>query len=82
MKREEILKTVQSIFSKELQVDISDDEMEVSLATLNIDSLDILKLAIALEKTFDIEISTSEIANINTFKDIVSGLESKLKKAT
>ena len=75
MKREELIVTVISMISQEVEVPVDNIELGMELADLNIDSLDVLKLAAAFEKSFNITISTAELMQIKTVGDIITGLE-------
>ena len=78
MKREELIGTVKTIIGREVEIPIDNLELSTQLADLNIDSLDVLKLGLALEKSFNIRLSTTELVRIKTFGDIVAGLEDRL----
>ena len=75
MKREELIVTVISMISQEVEVPVDNIELGMELADLDIDSLDVLKLAAAFEKSFNITISTAELMQIKTVGDIITGLE-------
>ena len=75
MKREELIMTVKSIISQEIEIPVDSIELDTPLADLDIDSLDVLKLAAAFEKSFNITISTAELMQIKTVGDIITGLE-------
>ena len=78
MKREELIGTVKDIIGHEVEVPVDNLELDTQLADLDIDSLDVLKLGLAFEKSFNIQLSTSELVRIRTFGDIVTGLEDRL----
>jgi len=61
-------------------VDISFKQVEEDtlLEDLDIDSLDVMKLAVVIEKHFNIEITTKELENLQSFGDIISTLEMKI----
>lgn len=71
MHSDEVKNTVRDLFSQELLIVIGEKESNMNLMELDIDSLDIMKLAVALEKAFDIKIATSELTEIKTFNDII-----------
>ena len=52
--------------------------IDTAIETMNIDSLDVLRVAASLEKTFKIRISTDELLGLRTVGDIVTGLDRKL----
>jgi acyl carrier protein len=78
MKQAELLDTVINTMSREVGIAAEGIGMETTLEGLNIDSLDVLRIAESFEKTFQIRISTAELLKIRTVGDIVAGLETKL----
>ncbi len=78
MNREELMSTVREIISREAKINTDNIELDTELMSLDIDSLDMMKVALALEKSFDITITTAELAQIRTFGDVINGLESKI----
>jgi acyl carrier protein len=78
LKQAELLDTVINTISREIGIAPEGISMETTLEGLNIDSLDVLRVAESFEKTFQIRISTAELLKIRTVGDIVAGLESKL----
>ena len=78
MNREELMQIVREIIGQEAKVNTDQIEPDVELTNLDIDSLDILKIAVALEKSFNITITTAELERIKTFGDVIEGLERKI----
>lgn len=78
MQREEIITTVKDVISQETEVPADEIELETRLVDLGIDSLDVLKFALAFENLFKITISTGEVLQIQTVGDIVTRLERKV----
>ena len=78
MKREELIMTVKSIISQEIEIPVDSIELDTPLADLDIDSLDVLRLGVAFEKSFNITITTAELLSIKTVGDIITGLEGRL----
>ena len=78
MTREDLIITVCTILNQEFAVPIVSVDWGTNLEELNLDSLDLLKLAVALEKEYNIKIQTPELVQIQTFGDIIRGLEEKL----
>ena len=68
--RDVILKELRKFSNKE----ISDDS---NIKDLNIDSLDLLQLVVALEKNMQISISDEELLSIKTVKDIINIINKK-----
>lgn len=79
MNKNELIEVVKDIMSQELMITMDSVELDTDLENLDIDSLDVMKMAIALENTFDIRIETRELTQIETFGDVISGIEDKLK---
>lgn len=78
MGRNEIFSRVTDIVAREVDISIHNMDLTTRLETIDIDSLDMIKVAAAIEKTFNVTIVTSELMQMNTFGDIVTGLERKL----
>lgn len=81
MEREEIITTVKDVISRETEVPADSIELGTRLADLGIDSLDVLKFALAFENLFKITISTADVLQIQTVGDIVARLEGKVASA-
>lgn len=79
MTREQIIRKLREIFSKHLGIDMSNVELDAPLQSLDIDSLDMMNLAVAIEKEFDVQISTADLMEIKSMEDVVTGLESKFQ---
>lgn len=68
---------IKEILAEELSVDIDEITMESSLKDdLNADSIDMMQVVDVLEQEFNVEVDTSELANILTVADIVKYIES------
>ena len=78
MRRNEIVERVTGIVAQETNITLGDIDLNTKLESINIDSLDMLKVAAAIEKSFNVTIITTELMQMDTFSDIVNGLESKL----
>lgn len=78
MNREHLVDTVKKIIDQELKLETENIKLNTLLTKLDIDSLDMMKLALALEKSFNITITTSELEQIRTFGDIIDGIETKI----
>ena len=79
MTQEELLAAVRDTMSREVGVSAGSVGMDTTLEMLNVDSLDVLRIAASFEKVFNIRISTTELTEIRTVGDIVAGLDRKLK---
>jgi acyl carrier protein len=78
MTRDELEQTVQQMIAQEADIPIEAIEPHLSLVDLGVDSLDVLKLAVAFEQRFDITITTAELTRIRTLADIVDELQHKV----
>lgn len=82
MTREQIICKVREIFREHLGIDMNNVELDAPLQSLEIDSLDMMNLAVALEKEFDVQISTADLMKIKSMEDVVTGLESKIQRSS
>ncbi|HDN84135.1 acyl carrier protein [Candidatus Aerophobetes bacterium] len=81
MTRDEILKKVKEITSEQLGVDESQITPEAKfIDDLGADSLDTVELVMALEETFDLEISDEEAEKLTTVQKVVDYIEEHLKE--
>ena len=67
-----------SVISKELKFDISKKENDKSQLNYRWDSLQHIKIIIAIEKKFHIKISTSDIGKLTDVKSIINYLKKKI----
>lgn len=68
-----------SVISKELKFDISKKEADKSQLNYRWDSLQHIKIIIAIEKKFLIKISTSDIGKLTDAKLIINYLKKKIR---
>ena len=69
---------IKEILAEELSVDIGEINLENNLKDdLNADSIDMMQVIDVLEQEFDVEVDTSELANIQTVGDILKYIESR-----
>ena len=69
---------IKEILAEELSVDIGEINLETNLKDdLNADSIDMMQVIDVLEQEFDVEVYTSELANIQTVGDILKYIESR-----
>ena len=67
---------IKEILAEELSVDIGEINLETNLKDdLNADSIDMMQVIDVLEQEFDVEVDTSELANIQTVGDILKYIE-------
>lgn len=68
---------IRDLIVEEVGVDADQVTMEASFKNdLNIDSLDLFEMVMALEEEFDIEIPSEDLEKIDTVADIVKYIES------
>jgi acyl carrier protein len=73
--------TLKQLISKEALVEQSKLVPEATLESLNIDSLDMSMLLMAIEEKFDIYLSVdSDLEQVVTFKDLVDLLQTKIQQ--
>ena len=73
----EILATIKDIASSELAIPADSITAEAGVGDFEIDSLDVIKLSIHLEKRFGIVISPREVAAAVTISDIIACIKAK-----
>jgi acyl carrier protein len=77
MTETEILATIRNIASTELAIPADLITAEAVIGDFDVDSLDVIKLAIHLEKRFSIVITPGEVAAATTIADIVDRIKAK-----
>ena len=80
MSREELIERVKRIIAQEAKISLNGVTLETRLEDINIDSLDMIEVALALEKSFNITIVTTELLQFETFEDVIAELERKLSQ--
>lgn len=78
MQQEELLIIIRRTISQETGMPLENVEVDTKLADLDVDSLDMLKLILVFEKSFDITISAAEIMCIKTIGDVIARIEQKV----
>lgn len=69
---------IRDLIVEEVGVDADQVTMEASFKDdLNIDSLDLFEMVMALEEEFDVEIPSEDLENMNTVGDIVTYIQNK-----
>ena len=69
---------IRDLIVEEVGVDADQVTMEASFKNdLNIDSLDLFEMVMALEEEFDVEIPSEDLEKMDTVGDIVDYIESK-----
>ena len=69
---------IRDLIVEEVGVDADQVTMEASFKNdLNIDSLDLFEMVMALEEEFDVEIPSEDLEKMDTVVDIVAYIESK-----
>lgn len=73
-----MLEKIKEIVAESLSVDVENLSLETSFKdNLDVDSLDLFEVVMALEEAFDVEIPTEELNSIATIGDVVDYLEAK-----
>ena len=79
MEVNEVFEKVKSLFIEDLGIDESKISMESKLEEdLEIDSLGIVEVVMAIEDEFDIEIDDEELSDVKTVGEAVNLLHSKI----
>jgi acyl carrier protein len=69
------------VIGRELDADESQVALEMSfVGDLGADSVALLKLALALEETFDVEISDEDAQSIRTVRDAIASVQRCLRE--
>ena len=69
---------IRDLIVEEVGVDADQVTMEASFKNdLNIDSLDLFEMVMALEEEFDVEIPSEDLEKILTVNDVIKYLEDK-----
>jgi acyl carrier protein len=74
---EEYLVTIRALLAEQTKRSMDEFNLDSTLADIDLDSLDVVKLAGAAERTFGVTISTQELMTAKTLGDIVVGLREK-----
>lgn len=81
MQQDDIIAILKDFFHEYLEIPPTNITMDTSLVEINVDSLDLIKLALACESRFQIRIDTEDLAGIVTFGNIVERVEKKIQVA-
>ena len=66
-----------AIASEQLEIDFSQMPLDTDLTTLDVDSLDLVELIMAIEQAFEIEISDEEIEAITSLASAIKLVDGK-----
>lgn len=69
-----------ALASEQLEIDFSEMDLSTDLTTLDVDSLDLVELIMAIEQAFSIEISDEEIEEVTSIEAAVELVKSKIKE--
>jgi len=79
VEREKIFQELKNILKDTVTVEEEEITMESDLVNdLNLDSLDLVDLALSVEQVFGFEFSDEQLQQIKTVKDVVDIIESNL----
>ncbi len=74
-----VFEKVKKILSEQLEIEEDKINMDSDLVEdLKADSLDIVELIMDLEQEFDLEIPDEDLPKVNSVRDVVEYIESKL----
>jgi acyl carrier protein len=79
MQRDELIARVRAIVEREIQIPADELQLDARLGDFELDSLDVMKLALAFERAFGIKLAPAEVAQVETFGDVVDSLAQKLE---
>ena len=74
---DDIGKKVKKVLNSVLNKDVDDLTQDKKLTDLNVDSLDMVEIIMAIEDEFNIEIPDSDAESMQTFGDLVGNVVSK-----
>ena len=72
----DVIKTVRDILAK--RVDVTKVKPEDSLASLGLDSLDLVEVMLEIEYALHIEFTSEEITNLTTIQSVIDLINAKL----
>lgn len=79
MTREEIIEKANQALEEEFEVEITENEMGVTIKEhLELDSLALVDLVALLESVFEVKIKGNEIVKVITFDDLYHFLDTKI----
>lgn len=70
---------IREVVAREVGIEPGAIQLDSQLGDFDIDSLDIMRLAVVFERTFKINVAAGELGGLVTFGDIVSTIERKIK---
>jgi acyl carrier protein len=73
-----ILERIKDVMNRELEQNFDHIDMDTSFEELQLDSLDLLELIMAMEEEFNIDISEDDADNMKSIGDAVNYVESKI----
>jgi acyl carrier protein len=75
---EELLAMIKALLAEQTGRSLDEVGLDSPLADIDLDSLDTIKLAGAVERKFGVTISTQELMTAKTLGDVVAGLRQKV----
>ena len=73
-----VFEQIKAVMTKELNRDFSHITQEMTFKEINLDSLDLVQLIMAIEETFGIEINDEEAEGLKSMADAVDFVERKI----
>lgn len=79
MEKQEIINKANEAMAEEFEIELGDITPDAIIKdTLDIDSLGLVDLVALIESLFGVKIQNTEIASIQTFRDLYDYIESKM----
>lgn len=77
---QEFFELARKILAEQLDLNPQDISMETNLEDLEVDSIDVVEMIMALEDAYDVEFPEEGLENLSTFGALVSALFQHLEK--
>lgn len=71
---------IREIFAEQLKIDETELTRDLDLADLDVDSLDLLQLVVAIEEEFDISLDEEELLQLETLGSMTDIILERIKE--
>ena len=71
---------IREIFAEQLKIDETELTRDLDLADLDVDSLDLLQLVVAIEEDFDISLDEEELLQLETLGSMTDIILERIKE--
>jgi acyl carrier protein len=78
MESDELMASVKDLVARTLQIPLDELTVDSKLGDYELDSLDIIRLSLVCEKTYQIALSPSDFGRAQTFGDVIDVLKQKI----